>query len=107
MDTMELWKQTAFETMYDGLAQFKKTQYSRSDWVREMRLQHLRLGRPVSYKITGFESLDPKLLGLRVSPEMGWGVNVSVTYENGQDEVQLDYWKNSDGSFALLGVSLG
>ena len=97
---MELWKHGEFENMYGSADRTLEGPMSKAQWADTIQLIESTAGRPVSYRIEGIQSLEPRPLGLLLFPNKRWGVTVSVTFEKARAEVRFDFW-DVDGKMKL------
>ncbi len=89
---MELWKHGQFESMYGSADRTLEGPMSKAQWADTIKIIESTAGRPVSYRIEGIQSLEPRPLGLLLFPNRRWGVMVSVTFEKAQAKVRFDFW---------------
>lgn len=88
---MDLWKRGDFEGIYNSADQTMKNQRSKAQWTDSMRLIESTFGRPVSYRIDGIESLEPRPMGMLLFPNKRWGVKVSITSGKTHGQTGLEY----------------
>ncbi len=89
---MELWKHGQFESMYGSADRTLEGPMSKAQWADTIKIIESTAGRPVSYRIEGIQSLEPRPLGLLLFPNKRRGVMVSVAFEKAQAKVRFDFW---------------
>ncbi len=96
--TMTLWLKGDLDTIYNSLAPPKL--FPRETWMETVTARR-SLGRPISYRVNRITNFTPTVGGLRVFPNLLWGVTTSAIYETGGGEVNL-LFRDQDGRLELL-----
>lgn len=102
--TMRSWRGGDYSEIYDSLSPMQKGILPRIAWEESMKLRDQELGRPVSYRIIGVESLDPTVMGLRLFRARAWGVKMSITSDKGRRRTELGYVYDG-GRLLFVGVN--